>query len=440
MRLLLEYDDYLYELHKIRLRPTQKMAILYVVENEKNVLEQVNTGEGKSYIIAAIAIIRRKIGYKHVDIITSSPVLAQRDVDEMRSLYVKFHVTVGHNCDEDLEQRKKAYESDVVYGDIARFQRDYLLHTFYKKNVLGARTRDAVVVDEVDNMLLDNGNNMLYLSHNVVGLNLLDSLLVFIHKQIYLPIFNGVKTDLESMQAQFDDGKIKQAVMTDIYGQITLEALMKLKSNQMTKKHVDEAFNKLIQNKFIDTDGYLMITNPNQLSTLDTHFGSDKVFLIRLKNTLQIILGRQRAIDIPKCLRDFVKLHLDEFIKNSKNAMFMKSDHEYVVDVDHTRVSSLIEPRITIIDSNTGADLATSQWSEGLHQFLQIKHGCRLSPVSLKAVFVSNVAYLKVSQSSLDLHIYRKINCRDIKRSTVLVELSVQHMKVKHWSISTMRI
>jgi preprotein translocase subunit SecA len=111
---------------------------------------------------------------------------------------------------------------------------------------------------------------------------------------------------------------------------------------------------------------------------------------------MRIVLGRQREIHLPKCLRDFVQLHIDEFIKNSKSAMFMNSDHEYVVDVDHTGVSSFIEPRITIIDSNTGADLATSQWSGGLHQFLQIKHGCRLSSISLKAVFVSNVAYLKV--------------------------------------------
>ena len=396
MRLLLQYDNYLEELHKIRLRPTQIMAILYAVENDKNILEQVNTGEGKSYIISAIAIIRCKTEYKHVDIITSSPVLAQRDADAMRSLYQKFDLNVAHNCEEDFEKRKKVYECDIVYGDIARFQRDYLLHTFYKKNILGDRTRDSVIVDEVDNMLLDNGNNMLYLSHDVVGLNLLDSLLVFIHKQINSPIFTGLKSDLESMHTQFDDKKIKQAVLKDIYGQITLDDLMKLKSHQMTMKNVEESFNKLIQNHFIDSDGYLNITTIEQLSILDTQFSTDPIFIIRLKNTFRIILSRQRSISIPKCLRDFVKLHLDDLIKNSKNALFMKTDHEYVVDVDHTRSSGFIEPRITIIDSNTGADLTTSQWSEGLHQFLQLKHGCRLSPISLKAVFISNVTYLKV--------------------------------------------
>ncbi|CAF4341150.1 unnamed protein product, partial [Rotaria magnacalcarata] len=97
---------------------------------------------------------------------------------------------------------------------------------------------------------------------------------------------------------------------------------------------------------------------------------------------------------MPVYLRTFAKLHLDELIENCKHALFLEANTGYVVDVDRTgKMTTALEPLITIIDSNTGADLATSQWCGGLHQFLQLKHGCRLSPMSLKAVFVSNVAY-----------------------------------------------
>ena len=95
-----------------------------------------------------------------VDIITSSPVLAKRDADENQKIYELFGATVSHNCSEDKEERQKAYMSSIVYGEIGTFQRDILLDEFYNENILGTRPSESVIVDEVDSMLLDKGENV----------------------------------------------------------------------------------------------------------------------------------------------------------------------------------------------------------------------------------------------------------------------------------------
>ena len=392
-----KFDEVLFRLKNKRLRPTQKMAILCAVESPKHVLEQVNTGEGKSLIIAAIATILCKTGQRYVDVITSSPVLAQRDADEMTEIYNALDLTVANNYSEALEDRKKAYTKDIVYGDMARFQRDYLLHTFYKKPLKGDRTQVAVIVDEVDNMLLDNGNNMLYLSHNVPGLDLLDSLFIFIQQQIYNPIYTGEKTGIEQMQKQFDNGTISKKILADIFGQFSIDDLKTITERSSIQVDTNVMFDKLIQKNIIDAVGYLQICRHDQLDLIKEALQhSDGALVRQIQACFAVIMSRERNIGLPLYLRDFVKLHLDEFIENCKSALFLEPKTGYVVDCDHTgKSTSSLESLVTIIDSNTGADLATSQWCGGLHQFLQLKHGCRLSPLSLKAVFVSNVAYLK---------------------------------------------
>lgn len=398
-----EFDDELFKVKSKRLRPTQRMAVLCAIESEKHVLEQVNTGEGKSFIIAAIATIRCKTGHGYVDIITSSPVLAQRDAAEMAAIYVGLGLTVADNCNEDLEARKNAYTANIVYGDIAHFQRDYLLHTFYKKLLKGDRTQAAVIVDEVDNMLLDNGNNMLYLSHTIPGMDLLDSLFIFIQQQIYTPIYTGDKNNIEQMQEQFDNTTIAKKVLADVFGQFSIDDLKTLAFRSHTEDGITAIFEKFIQNNIIDADGYLKIHRHDQLKLIkEALLNVDDALAYQIQACFTVIISREKNIELPVYLRSFVKLHLDEFIENCKHALFLEADTGYIIGEDRTgKLTSGLEPMVTIIDSDTGADLATTQWCGGLHQFLQLKHGCRLSAMSLKAVFVSNVAYLKG---------YKKIN------------------------------
>ena len=142
---------------KKSLRKTSLLSILLFMNNKTGMMAQISTGEGKTFIAVACAIVKVMYGEK-IDIITSSPVLAKRDAlaaDNLTAFKV-FNITAGHNCDEDVEKRKAVYSSvDVIYGSLSGFQRDYLLEEFYDKKVLGDRRYENVIIDEVDSMLLD---------------------------------------------------------------------------------------------------------------------------------------------------------------------------------------------------------------------------------------------------------------------------------------------
>ncbi|VDL72941.1 unnamed protein product [Nippostrongylus brasiliensis] len=391
MKILRKIDDILFKKRKLRLRDTQKVAVLSAVRNPKNLLSQVNTGEGKSYIILALAVMRIKLGVNEtVDIITSSSVLAKRDAEHMSDLYEAFGIKVSHNCDEDVEKRKDAYKCGVVYGDITRFERDYLLHHFYKRNVLGSRKRCNVIVDEVDSMLLDNGGNMLYLSHNVPGLELLESLLVFIHKQIRMPSFSA-KDEME-----FNSAELRKLVLMDMFGLITKHDIAGLLYDQNTA-NIGILWRLLLKHDIVDEEGVMNVSSMEKLEDFAKEVLSNcgATLAGRILAMINLVQNRSREICVPGYLKNFVLSHLDEFIENAKKSLFLKHNDEYVVDLDHTGRCSDLHPLITIIDRSTGTDLSSSQWTGGLHQFLQLKHGCRLAPLSLKAVFISNVSYLK---------------------------------------------
>ena len=226
----------------------------------------------------------------------------------------------------------------------------------------------------------------------------LDSLLIFIQEQIHSPIYSGNKNDLGEMQKQFENATIKQKVLVDIFGRFSLEDLKKMTGSNYTPTQIQTIFDKLIQGNIIDADGYLKVYRHDQEKLVKTALSNvDGALIIRIQACINIILSRERSIELPPYLRNFVKLHLDELIENCKHALFLEPNTGYVVDIDHT--GKLADCFGTCCHYHRfelqEPDLPTSQWCGGLHQFLQLKHGCRISPMSLKAVFVSNVAYLK---------------------------------------------
>lgn len=104
---------------------------------------------------------------------------------------------------------------------------------------------------------------------------------------------------------------------------------------------------------------------------------------IKMKYTLS-----KKHLHFPHFLLKFVQDRIPIWINNARKAKEMKQNIPYILASGNDD-----DGKVTIIDSDTGVEQKQTQYSYGLHQFLQLKEGNKLSSESLKAVFVSNVGY-----------------------------------------------
>uniref|UniRef100_A0A0P5APT5 Helicase c-terminal domain containing protein n=1 Tax=Daphnia magna TaxID=35525 RepID=A0A0P5APT5_9CRUS len=376
-----------------RLRDNQRVTIMTLLISEnKTTFAQVSTGEGKSLIVTGVAIAfalcqNEKKKTKKIDVITSNDMLARRDSTlsvadgGLRDLYEYFNVSVANNCSRCMDERTQAYNAAVVYGQLANFQRDYLLDKFYGQNIRSDRTMDVVVIDEVDCMMLDRGNDTLYLSHDIPGMEMLESLYVFIWEKIRSSSIGLDKLTIRE--------SVKSAVLYDLYGAITkgdLESIHNPLKDQPLKKNA--LWDHLIETKVIDPQGRLWMEDKVKDINFEPEMNPKIIFY------LHSVANRERSIRIPEHLTSFVDRNLDTWLDNAMQALELKRDEDYVVDQDRTNTSPDLNPQVIIIDQDTGMDQNSSQWDGALHQFIQLKEGCKLTSQSLKAIFVSNAAYI----------------------------------------------
>lgn len=158
--------------------PVQCLTVLRLADeilHSKGSISEVKTGEGKTFIISALAILLAQYG-KKLDVITSTTELAKRDQQEQKKYYDLFGITSGvlYNkqgdkdfFDTQLVEKEtdaskhfnvEVFNCQVVYSTNANLEFVYL-HSLFKKNPLRNRPYDVAIVDEVDNMLMDQSSS-----------------------------------------------------------------------------------------------------------------------------------------------------------------------------------------------------------------------------------------------------------------------------------------
>jgi preprotein translocase subunit SecA/tetratricopeptide (TPR) repeat protein len=330
-------------LHGFRLRNTQILAALIFFHNQNNHgrLCQIQTGEGKTIIVALLAVIRALQGHK-VDVITSNSLLAADGVKEMKKFYSVFGLTVStNNVDEESnDQGKIGYTADILYGTISNFQFDYLKDTFEGFNLRSEREFGQVILDEVDSMLVDNGGHIAKLASPYPGMESL--------RYIYIKIWEEVLKAEKSL-AEEVEAKIKLILKSHANED---EATKEYDKYLEGKVRDERAF---IEQKIIDSD-------PTNIPLIPPH------------------------------LKNYARRKLKIWVKSALHAKYNCHEHQQYRIITNDVGERVVAP---VDYLNTGVTLKNTIWSNGLHQFIQLKHNLYLTFESLTSSFISNIGYIK---------------------------------------------
>ncbi|XP_071316108.1 protein translocase subunit SecA-like [Trachinotus anak] len=419
-----------------RPRLTQMVSWCLMALSKTGRLIQVGTGEGKSCIVAMFAAFRAMRG-EQVDIMSSSSVLAQRDLVEWADFYKVLKISADCNINKQAKDLKKCYQRQVVYGTVKEFAGDWLKHYFHRMDIFGQRKFQCAIVDEVDSLMLDKGHHTVYLSSDMPALQHLNPLLAFIwatvnqyskigtetvgqkypfHQVVLENITKGKDiNEFSILQMAEDTGILAKGSVRDLRRNLSL---LTEKAASVTANQLAEFF-KTVERRFplcrfalhyINNDGAIEEMNKGQqrengerqrvpllliTGGLCQYMYSDKESVHRaaeeeIKSALHFTpshLSKDKSnLYIPGFLSHLVEAKLKVWIQNAFYAQSMTKDHEYIME----------EHGIVPVDySCTGVVENFMKWSDGLQQFLEMKHESKLSDMTVITNYMSNVGLLQ---------------------------------------------
>lgn len=336
-------------------RPVQLISILSLFKSPNGGLAQIATGEGKSLIVAIFAMINAFEG-KQVDILTSSSVLAMRDVDDLKAFYSQLGVSVAHNIDGSEGIGKKAcYTADVTYGDTRHFIGDGLRDL--SNDVKQGRGFDIVIIDEVDNVLIDQINMKVQLSSTIPGSEALIPIYTYMYGTA-LAIASNLKWEGEKCY-------LKMPLLTDEQ-KATIEDLD-------LEVIEDESYEPTLLNG----------TCSQYIREQLTNFVKDKLFAFEENRP-------GRPFIVPSHLEGFVKDQLQKWINSLEMSFYLQEKVHYINTINPEPNARYPFKIVAPIDyENTGVIQYGLQWSDGQHQFIQGKHGLTMYPENVLSVFMS---------------------------------------------------
>ncbi len=356
-----------------------------IVLHKGNVAE-MKTGEGKT-LVATMPIFLNALTGRGVHIVTVNDYLARRDAEWMGEVFKRLGLTVGFILNTmDNDQRRAAYNCDIMYGTNNEFGFDYL------RDNMSLDAQDQVqrahafaIVDEVDSVLIDEARTPLIISGSVDApvdktfselkpliqnlvrkQNTLVSELVNA-AQVYLKEEKNDEAGLKLLQGR--RGLPKHRRLMKLFQEPgTIKLATKVESDYMRDKKLHEVDDDLFfsvdeKSHVIDiTEKGREVLSPNHPEMFVIPDLGEMISEIEKNeklSPLQIAQGKEKAYH----------LHADRSGKIHNLNQLLRAYTLYEKDVEYV----VQDNKVQIVDEFTGRVLPGRRYSDGLHQALEAK-------------------------------------------------------------------
>ncbi|MEO7293508.1 MAG: preprotein translocase subunit SecA [Ginsengibacter sp.] len=360
-------------------------------------IAEMATGEGKTLVSTLPAYLNALAG-EGVHIVTVNDYLARRDSEWNGTIFEWLGITVDciDKHDPNSDERRAAYNSDIVYGTNNEFGFDYLRDNMvHSPDEMVQRKHHFAMVDEVDSVLIDDARTPLIISGPVpkgdqqefLALKPRIEIIVAAQKKVTNNFLIEAKKKIAEGNDDPKDGGL--ALMRAWRGLPKNSALIKFLSEPGIKVKLQKTENFYLadqQRKMpeVDNELYFHIDEKNnQVELTDkginliTKSGEDPEFFI-----LPDIGVKLAEIEKSDLSAD-EKLHEKELLLNDYS---IKADRIHTVQqllkaytlFDNDVEYVVMDGQVKIVDEQTGRILDGRRYSDGLHQAIEAKENVKI--------------------------------------------------------------
>jgi len=349
-------------------------------------IAEMATGEGKT-LVATMPVYLNALTGRGVHVVTVNNYLARRDSQWMGQIYRYLGLTVG--CLDDTEpgtqERRDAYQCDIVYGTNNEFGFDYL-----RDNMSGSleqcvqREHYYAIIDEVDSILVDEARTPLIISGPVEhSTHRYDQLKRPVERLVESQILlvNRITAEAEKLLTEGDEYQAGIKLLQAYRGGPKNKKLSKLLQDGKNKRLMQEVENDYIRDKKMwELDEPLFYSIDEKSHVVDlTEKGRQTIspkdpelFIIPDMSEEMHRINSDDSLSETQKAEARIKLEQTFSERSEKNqnigqllrafSLFEK-DVEYVVS----------DGKVLIVDEFTGRILAGRRYSDGLHQAIEAK-------------------------------------------------------------------